>query len=123
VDAAIRHVLVCKRLREVVVARSDWLTFEVKPSTPEQREAWLKKELTAVPGDPGPLVGNFLPSLLVASLDSRVLRAVLQELYSKDELVSGYALSSLGLFHEDDLRALELVHHRGLSERMAYLLS
>lgn len=122
---AIRHVRVGTRLTEVVVARSDWLTFEVKPSTPEQREAWLKKELVAVPGDPGLLVGDFLPSLLAASPDPRVLRAVLEQLYSKDQLVSGYAFSSLGLFHGDNLRAqaLELVHHRGLSERMAYLLS
>ena len=122
---AVRHVLVGKRLTRVVVARSDWLTFEVKPSTSEQREAWLEKELAAVPGDPGPLVGDFLPSLLVASPDPRVLRTVLEQLYSKDQLVSAYALSSVDLFHEDDLRAqaLELVYHRGLSERMAYLLS
>jgi hypothetical protein len=122
---AVRHVLVDKRLTAVVVARSDWLTFEVKPSTPEQREAWLKKELAAVPLDPGMLVGDFLPSLLAASPDPRVLRTVLEQLYSKDQLVSAYALSSVGLFHGDDLRAqaLELVHHRGLSDRMAYLLS
>lgn len=122
---AVRHVPVEKHMTEVVVARSDWFTFEVKPSTPEQREAWLKKELVAVPGDPGLLVGDSLPSLLAESPDRRVLGAVLEQLYSKDQLVSGYALSSLGLFHGDDLRvlALELVHHRGLSERMAYLLS
>jgi hypothetical protein len=122
---AVRHVLVGKRQTKVVVGRSDWLTFEVKPSTPEQRDAWLEKTLAAVPTDPGPLVGDFLPSLLVASPDPRVLRRVLDLLYSKDQLVSGYAFDSLGLFHADELRAqaLELTHHRGLSDRMAYLLS
>lgn len=121
----VRHVLVDKRLAPVVVARSDWLTFEVKPSTPEQREAWLKKELAAVPPDPGALVGDFLPSVLAASPDPRVLRTVLEQLYSEDELVSAYALSSVGRFRGDDLRAaaLELVRQRGLSDRMAYLLS
>jgi hypothetical protein len=122
---AIRHHLVSGHWAPEVVARSDWLTFEVKPSTPGQREAWLKKQLAAVPADPGQLVGDFLPSLLVASPDPRVLQIFLDQLYSKDSLVSGYALSSLGLFSADDLRTqvLELVHHRGLSGRMAYLIS
>jgi len=122
---AVRQVLVGKHQMNAVAGRSDWLAFEVKPSTPEQREAWLEKTLAAVPTDPGPLVGDSLPSLLVASPDPRVLRTVLEHLYSKDPLVGGYALSSLGLFHADDLRAqaLELMHLRGLSEQMAYLLS
>lgn len=122
---AIRHLLMANRPATVVVARSDWFTFEVEPSTPEQREAWLKKQLAAVPDDPGRLVGDFLPSLLVASPEPRVLQVILDQLYSEDQLVSGYALSSLGLFSADDLRtqALELIHHQGLSERMAYLIS
>jgi hypothetical protein len=122
---AIRHYFAGGRLATEVVARSDWLSFEVKPSTPEQREAWLKKQLAAVPDDPGQLLGDFLPSMLAASPDPRVLHACLEQLYSQDPLVSGYALLSLGLFRADALRAhaLELVHHRGLSERMAYLIS
>jgi hypothetical protein len=122
---AIRHYLVNGRLATMVVARSDWLTFEVKPSTPEQRELWLKKQLAAVPHDPGQLVGDFLPSLLAVSPDPRVLQELLEQLYSRDSLVSGFALTSLGLFSADVLRthALELVHHRGLSDRMAYLIS
>jgi len=122
---AIRHVFGANPPATEVVARSYWLTFEVRPSTPEQREAWLKEQLAAVPTDPGQLVGDFLPSLLVAVPDPRVLRLFLEQLYSRDTLVSGYALTSLGLFGGDDLRtqALELLHHRGLSDRMAYLLS
>jgi hypothetical protein len=122
---AVRHILVDKRPTPAVVARSDWFTFEVQASTFNQREAWLKKAIAAVPSEPGPLVGDFLPSLLSAAPDPRVLRAVLEQLYSRDQLVSAYALSSLGLFNRNDLRAqaLELLQHRGLSERMAYLLS
>jgi hypothetical protein len=122
---AIRHLLEGGHWAPVVVARSDWFTFEVEASTPEQRESWLKKQLAAVPNDPGQLVGDFLPSLLVASPNPRALQVLLDQLYSKNSLVSGYALSSLDLFSIDDLRtqALALVHHRGLSERMAYLIS
>jgi hypothetical protein len=122
---AIRHYLAGDRSVTRVVARSDWFSFEVNPSTPEQRAAWLKKLLGVVPADRGKLVGDFLPSLLAAAPDPRVLQELLEQLYSPDPLASGFAFSSLTPFSPGALRtkALELVHCRGLSERMAYLIA
>jgi hypothetical protein len=39
----VRHTFAAGRMTEVIVAQSDWTTFEAKQSTPEQREAWLQK--------------------------------------------------------------------------------
>ncbi len=122
---AIRHGLAGDRPTVEIVARSNWFNFEVKPSTPEQREAWLVKELAAVPDEPGRLVGDYLPSLLVASPDPRALHILMELLYSNDALVSSYALSSLGLFRREDVRTqgIDILHRRGPTDRLAYLLS
>lgn len=122
---SVRHIIKDDRPAIVIVARSDWLSFEVNPSTPEQRESWLQKQLASVPGDPGQLVGDFLPSLLIAAPDPRVLRVVLDQLYSTEPVVSSCALNSLRLFRENDIRAqaVELLHERGPSEALASLLS
>ena len=121
----VRHTFAAGRMTEVIVAQSDWTTFETMQSTPEQREAWLQKQLTTVPDNSGLLVGDFLPSLLAAAPDSRVLQVVLEQLYSTQEIVRSCALASLRLFREDDIRTqvVELLHRQGPSEAIAYLLS
>jgi hypothetical protein len=111
--------------QNVVVAQSDWTTFNLKQSKSEQRKAWLQKQLIAVPSNTGLLVGDFLPSLLAAAPDFRVLQAVLEQLYSTHEVVRSCALASLRLFPEKDIRTqvVELLHRQGPSEAIAYLLS
>lgn len=121
----VQHTFKDDRPTQVVVARSDWLTFEVGPSTVEQREAWLQKQLSTVPKDLGQLAGDFLPSLLAAAPDPLVLHLVLEQLYSTEQLISNYARLSLHLFRENDIRtqAVELLHQRGPSDGLAGLLA
>jgi hypothetical protein len=121
----VQHTLKDGRPTQVVVARSDWLAFEVGPSTAEQREAWLQKQLSTVPKDPGQLAGDFLPSLLAAAPDPRALHLVLEQLYSTEQLISNYARLSLHLFRDNDIRtqAVELLHQRGPSDGLAGLLA
>jgi hypothetical protein len=121
----VRHIPKNGHLQAVVVAQSNWLTFEVKRSTAELREAWLQKQVSAAPSDPGRLVGDFLPSLLGGAPDARVLRIVLDQLYSTDAVVSDYALGSLSLFPKDEMlnAAIDLLHRHGPSDAMALLIS
>jgi hypothetical protein len=109
----------------VVVAQSDWTTFELKQSKPEQRDAWLKKQLKTVPSNSGLLVGDFLPSLLAAAPNPQVLQAALEQTYSTQQIVRSCALASLRLFPEKDIQThvVELLHRQGPSEPIAYLLS
>ncbi|HUI41632.1 MAG TPA: hypothetical protein VL523_06660 [Terriglobia bacterium] len=121
----VRHSFAGGRMTAVVVAQSDWLTFELKPSTTDQREAWLHRQLARPPHDAGPLVGDYLPTLLAAAPDPRALHRIAEQLYSPDPVVSNCALGGLGLFREDDVlgEALDLVRHRGASGSVATLLS
>lgn len=110
---------------EVVVGQSDWLNFEVKASTGEQREAWLQNRLAKVPSDPGLLVGDWIPSALVAAPDSRVLKVILGQLFSESGVVSPIALTSTGFFPDEAIRQpmMDLLANLGPSERAAYYVS
>ena len=121
----VRHLFENGQITEIVVARSDWLDFEVRQSTQEQRRSWLKRQLANTPKDSGRLVGDFLPSLLAAAPDPRVLRVFLEQSYSADQLVRSCVLGSLRFFGQEDTRAqtLALLHNRGPNEALAYLVS
>jgi len=102
-------------------AQSEWLTFSVLESTPEQHEAWLKNLLANAPQDDGELAGDFLPSLMAAAPDPRVLDTFVRYLYSTDGMVSGVAASALEVFPQPEvLRAVAAsLEKNGPSEQLA----
>lgn len=121
----VRHSFQNGQMAEEVVAQSDWLDFEVRQSTPEQRKDWFEKQRARVPSDAGEFVGDFLPSLLADAPDPGALQVVLEQLYSTEPLIHACALGSLRLFREEDIRAqvVAILHHRGPNEALAYEIS
>jgi hypothetical protein len=120
-----RHTFMSGRPVETIMAQSNWLTFDLRSSTPNQRELWLQKELVNIPTDPGLVAGDFLPSLMAQAPDRRVLRAVLDQLYSTNEAVTAYAVGCIYRFPDQDIHSqtMEIIRQRGPSERLAYFVS
>ncbi len=111
--------------REGVLAQSNWLDFDVVAAIPADHEAWLTKTLAAPPADAGLYIGDYLPSLLAASSDRRVVQAVLNEIYSGKKLISSCAL---GAFEEFPASVsvplvLESFRRRGPVVDLAYFVS
>jgi hypothetical protein len=122
----VRHSFQNGEMVEEVVAQSDWLDFEVRQSTPEQRRDWIEKQRAPrVHRGAGEFVGDFLPSLLADAPDPGALQVVLEQLYSTEPLIHDCALGSLRLFREEDIRAqvVAILHHRGPNEALAYEIS
>jgi hypothetical protein len=121
----VRHNFQNGQITETVVAQSDWLDFEVRQSTPEQRKDWFEKQHARVPSDAGEFVGDFLPSLLANAPDPRGLRVVLEQMYSTGTLIPGCSLASLRFYREEDIRSqvLDMLHLRGPNEGLAYVIS
>jgi hypothetical protein len=65
-----------------LLAQSNWLEFDVKAMKLSEREAWLRRLLTASPTDDAAYVGDYLPSLLAGAPDGRVARAMIDGTYS-----------------------------------------
>jgi hypothetical protein len=121
----VRHSFQDGQMAEVVVAQSDWLDFEVRQSTSEQKKNWFEKQRARVPSDAGEFAGDFLPSLLADAPDPQVLQLVLEQLYSTEPVIHGCALGSLRFFREGDIRSqvLDMLHLRGPNEELAYVVS
>lgn len=121
----VRHSFQDGQMAEVVVAQSDWLDFEVRQSTSEQKKNWFEKQRARVPSDAGEFAGDFLPSLLADAPDPQVLQLVLEQLYSTEPVIHGCALGSLRFFREEDIRSqvLDMLHVRGPNEGLAYVVS
>lgn len=121
----LRHGFQNGHMTETVVAQSDWLEFEVRQSTPEQRKDWFEEQRKKIPSDAGEFVGDFLPSWLAKAPDQGGLELVLEQTYSNQPLISGCALGSLRFFRDEDVRAhvLEMLHVRGPNEGLAYVIS
>lgn len=121
----VRHLFRDGQMAETVEAQSDWLNFEVKQSTQEQRSTWLQAQLLKLPTDAGEMVGGYLPSLLADAPNLQVLQAILGQLYSTDAVVHSCALGSLRFFRDDDIRAqvLEMLPLRGPNDELAYVIS
>jgi len=121
----VRHNFQNGQITETVVAQSDWVDFEVRQSTPEQRKDWFEKQHARVPSDAGEFVGDFLPSLLANAPDPRGLRVVLEQMYSTGTLIPGCSLASLRFYQEEDIRpqVLDMLHLRGPNEGLAYVIS
>ena len=60
-------------------AQSEWVTFEVAPSTPAQRESWLTSQLASRPREveTRQIYQDYLSALFVARHDPRVQRVLL----------------------------------------------
>ena len=104
------------------VAQSEWMTFQVRPATPKQREQWLRTLLAKPPQDPGHLAGDFLPSLLAAAPDPRVLQTFVNYLHADNALVSGMASAALERFPLSEVRqaVAETIVQHGPSDQLAY---
>jgi hypothetical protein len=108
-----------------VLAESDWFDFNVVESTPAERAAWVNATLAVRPMAIGLYVGDYLPSLLAGPPDRRVVRAVLNGLYSDDGLIQSCALGALQKF-PDSLTVpaiMESLHRRGPVHGLAYFVS
>lgn len=121
----VRHVFRDGQISETVVAQSDWLNFEVKQSSQEQRSDWLQKQTSKMPNDVGKIVGDYFPSLLADVPNPQVLQVILGQLYSTDRLIHGCALGSLRFFREEDIstQIVEMLHLRGPNDELAYVIS
>ncbi len=121
---------------EIVMAQSDWLTFQVSSSTEQQRNAWLQKHLAAAPADEGALLGRYLPSVLAAAPDLKLLPLLVDKIYDwghrngngavPDEGAVGYyASDALSLFHQEVVRKaiVEAFKKRGANPLLAYYVS
>jgi len=87
--------------KQTVYQQSDWTRIELRPSTVEQRQAWLLKLLALQPADTVELLANYLPTLL-ASHDEPVLRVIAKYLDSPDQILQRYA--SYALHYADPKR-------------------
>ena len=108
-----------------LLAESDWLDFNVVTPTPAERETWLTALLASRPTAVGPYVGDYLPSLLAALPDRRVVKEVLDGLYSDQGLIQACAF---GVFQNlpnsiTVPAVLESLHQRGPVGSLAYFVS
>jgi hypothetical protein len=121
----VRHNFQDGKMAELVVAQSDWVDFEVRRSTPEQRKNWFEKQRAKIPSGAGELVGDSLPSLLADAPDPPGLHVVLEQLYSTEPLIRSCALGSLPIFWAEDIRSqvLDMLRLRGPNKGLAYVIS
>ena len=105
--------------------RSEWTTFRVRSATQKQREVWLESVLANPPKDPGHLAGDYIPSLLAAGVNARVLLALVKCLHEQDQVVSGLAAAALERFPLADVRRaiVDTLIALGPSDELAYFLS
>ena len=110
---------------EQLLAQSDWLDFDVIAPPPTAQQTWLAELLGAPPTEAGAFVGDYLPSLLAAAPDSRVVQTVMDATYSPVELIASCALGTLRLFPAEVAMPLTLrtLERRGPSGSLAYFVS
>ncbi len=101
---------------------SDWLTFDVRQPTPEQREGWLTGLLAHPPDSAGLLAGDFLPSLLAGAPDPRVLQAFVSYMHADNAMVSGMAAAGLEHFPLSEVQpaVVDSIVRSGPSDALAY---
>lgn len=107
-----------------IAEQSDWVPLHLRAAPPEMVELWLTGQLSDLPGTPGRLLGDALPSLL-ASRDRRVLQLMIETSYHADSAVAAYAANSLELFDPERVRAqlLSVLRERGPNDALGYLFS
>src|ERR1035437_9275275 len=107
-----------------VLARSPWITVQVRPLPPGKRQAWLDSMRSAEPGDPVEWLCDYLPSLLAVP-DAAVLPLLKDAVYHQNNLVRQYALYALFLFDDTLLYSWipAAIQASGPTPDLAYLLS
>lgn len=112
-----------KAYREIA-EQSDWAPLHLQVAPSGMIEHWLTSQLSDLPGIPGRLLGDALPSLL-ASRDRRVLQLMIETSYQADSAVAAYAAKSLELFDPEQVRAqlLSVLRERGPNDALGYLFS
>ena len=107
-----------------VLARSPWITIQVRPLPPGKRQAWLDSMRSAEPSDPVEWLCDYLPSLLAVP-DAAVLPLLKNAVYHPNNLVRQYALYSLSLFDDTLLSSWipATIQASGPTPDLAYLLS
>ena len=107
------------------LAESDWLDFNVVEPTAAEREASLTATLAARPNEIGLYVGDYLPSLLAALPDRRVVQAVVDALYSDKELIRSCALGAFQNLPDSVTvpAVLQSLRQRGPVHGLAYFVS
>jgi hypothetical protein len=108
-----------------VLAQSDWLDFTVVETSPAEREARLTATLAARPTAIGLYIGDYLPSLLAALPDRRVVQTVFDALYSDKDLIRSCALGVLEKLPDSVTvpAVLESLRQRGPVSGLAYFVS
>jgi hypothetical protein len=107
-----------------IAEQSDWVPLHLRAAPPGIVEHWLTGQLSDLPGTPGRLLGDALPSLL-ASRDRRVLQLMIETSYHADAAVAAYTANSLELFDPERVRAqlLSGLRERGPNDALGYLFS
>jgi hypothetical protein len=118
-----REYRLAKPSREIA-EQSDWTPLYLQVAPPGMIEHWLTNQLSDLPGIPGRLLGDALPSLL-ASRDRRVLQLMIETSYDADPAVAAYAANSLELFDPEQVRTqlLSVLRERGPNDALGYLFS
>lgn len=103
---------------------SAWITFNVQPSNPEDREKWLRHLFVDPNQSFVDLLGDYIPSLVAAAPDESALHGIAAQLYSNDQ-VAELAAEALAFFPEGHVRAaiFELIQKRGPTDFLAHLVS
>jgi len=115
-----REYRLAKPSREIA-EQSDWTPLYLQVAPPGMIEHWLTNQLSDLPGIPGRLLGDALPSLL-ASRDRRVLQLMIETSYDADPAVAAYAANSLELFDPEQVRTqlLSVLRERGPNDALGY---
>jgi hypothetical protein len=102
-------------------AYSEWTRLEVRQGTDKQRRQWL--QALPVPGSPGLVLTDYLPSILGLP-DDTSLRLLVPLLYHADSLVRDFALRGFGFWSEAEATAAarQALRQRGPCEGVVRLL-
>jgi hypothetical protein len=111
-------------MKKHVLARSPWITIQVRPLPLGKRQAWLDSMRSAEPGDPVEWLSDYLPSLLAVP-DAAVLPLLKDAVYHPNDLVRQYALYALSFFDDTLLSSWipAAIQASGPTPDLAYLLS
>jgi hypothetical protein len=112
------------RMQLVDSVSSEWAQFTVRSASENQRRTWLHDLVNSVPTDAGILASDYIPDLVAAAPNDEALRAIAEQLYSRNQVVAQLAASALDVFpqHQVDKVLAALMHSNGPSDVLARLV-